>query len=373
MYNIIKNVCKILFKRKSFVFTTFILPLILIFGFAALYSSNSTLNIAVENNDTGAFGKALENRLKDMKATNIVDVQSGKDDISDLIFHKYEMKITIDKDFTKDILAHNKPKVNNKALMYGENQEIVNAVINNQINDLVNLTENIDIEEQGIDKVIDNYIQSKPSYSLINDENRKTSINSSLGIIFYIIFVSAGIIAGYILEDEREGTKDRVLMSRVSEKAYYAGLSLIFFVLSSIPAIEYYVICKLCNYEFGFENTYILLIMLLISVLLAVVFNILVASIVKNKTVFTTVVSTVTVPLFMLSGAFWPFDMMSESLQNFGSALPPRWFFSAIEKLQSGQDVASILPMISGLVLVVIFLFLLTVFFTRNKIVLVKR
>ena len=372
MFNIIKNVCKILFKRKSFIFATFILPIILIFGFSALYSSNTTMHVAIVNNDNGAFGKVLEDRLLDVQGVKIFEIDDNKDSISDLIFHKYEMVITIDENFTKDIINGDKPLVKNKALMQGENQEIVNSVINSQVNDFVNLSNNIDIEDEGINNAIDKYIESKPTYDIIGQDEEKSSIDSSLGIIFYMIFISAGISCGFLLEDEREGTKDRVLMSKVSEKTYYGALCIIFFVLSSIPAIEYFIVCKLLNYEFGFEKTYLLLVLLLITVLLAIVFNILISSIVKSKTLFMMFSSTLTVPLFMLSGAFWPYDMMSETLQRIGSALPPRWFFLAIEKLQQGEPITSILPMAGGLLIVSIFLFLLSIFFTRNNIVLVK-
>ena len=60
MIRIMKNAAKILLKRKSFLITTFLLPIILIFAFTALNSSNSTLKIAVINKDNGEFGKEIE-------------------------------------------------------------------------------------------------------------------------------------------------------------------------------------------------------------------------------------------------------------------------------------------------------------------------
>ena len=372
MYNIIKNICKILFKRKSFVFATFFLPIILIFGFSVLNSSNSTFSVAIDNKDNGAFGEVLKDRLIEIKGVKVIEIDADKDTVSDLIFHKYEMVVTVDKNFTEDIINGDNPSVKIKSLSEGETLTIISTVINSQVNDFVNLSNNINVEEEGIDKVIAKYNETKPEYSIVEQEEKKTSIDSSLGIIFYLIFVSASISCGFLLEDEREGTKDRVLMSKISEKSYYGGVCAIFFALSSIPAIEYYIICKLLNFEFGFKNSYLLLVLLLITVLLAVVFNILLSSIIKNKAVFSTIGSTITIPLFMLSGAFWPYDMMSETLQNVGSALPPRWFFAAVEKLQQGEGAISILPMISGLIIVTVFLFLLSIFFTRNKMVLVK-
>lgn len=372
MLNIIKNTCKILFKRKGFIFITFILPVILIFAFASLYSSTATMNVAIINNDKGALGKALEERLVDVKGVKILEVDEDESLISDLIFYKYEMVITINEDFTKDIINEKKPQLKNKALMQGENQQIINSVINSQVNDFVNLSKNIDIKDEEIDDVLEKYMDSKPNYKIVGQEEEKGNINYSVGIIFYLIFMSAGLSCKFLLEDEREGTKDRVLMSKVSEKTYYGGLSIILFILSSIPAIEYFIVCKALNYEFGFEKTYLLLVLLLITVLLAILFNILISTIVKSNTAFTMISTTLTVPIFMLSGAFWPYDMMGESLKRIGSVLPPRWFFLAIEKLQEGETIIQILPEMGKLLTLSLALFLLSVFFTRKKIVLIK-
>ncbi|MDD6794461.1 MAG: ABC transporter permease, partial [Clostridiaceae bacterium] len=66
------------------------------------------------------------------------------------------------------------------------------------------------------------------------------------------------------------------------------------------------------------------------------------------------------------------FDMMGETLQKIGNMLPPRWIFIAVENLQKGQEISSVAPMIIGMVAISVVTFLLSIFFTRNKIVLVK-
>ena len=74
----------------------------------------------------------------------------------------------------------------------------------------------------------------------------------------------------------------------------------------------------------------------------------------------------------MLSGSFWPYDYMSNTLQKIGSFLPPRWILGSVEKLQDGGGIINIVPEIIGLILVSVVLFLATIIFTKNKIVLIK-
>ena len=111
---------------------------------------------------------------------------------------------------------------------------------------------------------------------------------------------------------------------------------------------------------------------MLLVTLLAVVFNIMLTSIIKNKSTLTLISTSISVPIFMLSGAFWDFEFMGEGLQKVGNALPIRWFLLAIEKLQMGENINSIVPIILALILFIIFLFLLSIFFTKNKIILIK-
>ena len=82
--------------------------------------------------------------------------------------------------------------------------------------------------------------------------------------------------------------------------------------------------------------------------------------------------SAFTVPVFMISGAYWPFEMMNSTLQKIGNALPIRWIYRVIEKLQGGATLLSVAPLIGSLVMLIIVFILLSVFFARNKIVLVN-
>ena len=371
MISVMKNTLKILLKRKSFIISTFLLPIALIFLFSMMYMGASDSKIAVVNNDQGELGQVLTDKLSNLDGIQVVKPDKNAD-TEGLIFHKYEVLVTIDENYTQDILNGNDAQIKVKSISENETKAVVTGMINSESQSLALLANNIDLKNEGIDKVIETYKNSKPDYTLSKNEEKRTSVTSSVGIIIYLIFISAGFSTVFLLEDESNGTKERTLMSKVSEKEYYGGLSIIFFLSASIPAIEYYAISKIFNYEFGFNNTYLLLVLMLIFVLLAVVFNVFLTTVFKNKAIFGTIGSTLTIPIFMLSGAFWPYEFMSSTLQKIGNALPPRWFFVSIERLQNGGTIIDILPYIFGLLLVILVLFLLSVFATRNKIVFVK-
>ncbi|MBS6600948.1 MAG: ABC transporter permease [Clostridium sp.] len=372
MINIMKNICKILFKRKSFIITTIILPIVLIFVFALLYGGNSSFKVGIINNDEGFLGKDLKSKIEKIDAVEVIDINKDENYLTNLVFHKYEIILTIDKNFTKDIINGKGSNVKVKAISMGEMESIMELIINSQIKSYDELYKNILSKDIEPEEILRTFNEGKPNYEIINNKKIKTSINTSLGVIIYLIFVSAGMSCGFLLEDEKQGTKARIFMANIHEKTYFGAVITIFFLLSSITSVEYYIVCNILGYNFGFENKWILLLLMLLVTLLAVVFNIMLTSIIKNKSTLTLISTSILVPVFMLSGAFWSFDFMGKTLQKVGNALPIRWFLLAVEKLQMGQNIESIFPIILALVLLTIFLFFLSIFFTRNKIVLIK-
>jgi len=372
MINIMKTVAKILLKRKSFLITTFILPIILIFVFAGLNSGHSTINVAVINKDSGELGEELEEKISNLQGVAKVEI-NNENYMQDLIYHQFEMVITIDKNFTDSLIKGDKAQVTYETISQNDSEAFIKSVLNSEVSAMAELCNNIDVKSEGIDNVIKTFRASEPKYEELNKKNIKPSITSSLGMIFYLLFITAAGSCSFLLEDEKEGTKDRILMGNISERQYYVAECAIFFIFTAVPSIEYYAICKMYDYEFGFDNTVLLLMIVLLMSLLAVTFSIMIASIIKSKSVFNLISSALTVPVFMLSGAFWDFEMMNSGLQRIGNTLPPRWIFMAVRSLQAGNGIEAILPMVIGIVTLSIFFLLLGVFFTRNKIVMIKQ
>ena len=371
MLSIMKVIVKILFKRKSFLFTTFILPLLLIVGISALEGGASSYNIGIINKDEGQFGTVIENRLKDSDFINLTELQD-KDYTEELIYHKYEMIITIDEDFTQKIVNGDLSKLKYKTLTEAEDTAVVKNIIEGEVSSLAKLCNNIDIKKEGIDEVIKTFDDSKPELDEISSVERKSNVVNSIGLIFYVIFTSASFSCAFLLEDERLGTKSRTIMGKISEKEYYGAHLLVYLLLGAIPAVEYYALCNAWDMEFGFDNKILLLVITLAVSCLAVTFNVFVSSIIKNKSVFTLVSTCFTLPMFMLSGCFWPYDMMGETLRKIGDVFPTRWLILAFEDLQKGSSFVDIIPNILGIIALSLLLFALAVYFTKNKRVLIK-
>ncbi|NLK24273.1 MAG: ABC transporter permease [Clostridiales bacterium] len=371
MFSIIKNICKVLFKRKSFIITTFILPIGIILLFSSMNSSTSYFPIAIINNDKGKLGDVLQDKLQDMDGIEIDNIDENENYKQKLAFHNYEMVLKIDEDFSDKILNGDECPIDFYSISESDYKSILENTIENEIKSLSTIASNVKVNNDNLENIVNEFENNKPELET-TDKNKRTNIKDAFGVILYLMVVSAGVICEYTLEDEKLGTKERILMSKVSEKTYFGGQCIIYFLLTCVPAIEYYIICIVNDFDFGFDNSWYLLIILLSSVLLSVVFSMFVGSLIKDKTVYNLSLTAAIVPIFMLSGAFWPFEFMGSALQAIGNFLPIRWIMVAIERLQNNNDILSVMPIVGAVILISLLLFLLSIFFTRNKIVLVK-
>lgn len=373
MLNIMKNVWKILLKRKGYILVAIIFPIAVTLLFTSIYTNNANYTVGIVNEDEGILGKQIEKSLEGLDVIEVKELEPNDDNINKLIFNEAYMIINIDKDFSKDLLKGEKGKIKFNAINKDEMTEIVKGMINTEVKSLATLCNNISLEKENLNEVLEKYNSSVPKYKIINKEEEKgVNILATVGIMLYLIVLSAGMTSSILIEDEKNGTKNRVLMGNVSEKAYYGAMGFVFFIMAGIPAVEYYAMCKIFKYNIGFANDIILLILLLLMVLLAVVFTIMLSTLIKNRSVYGIISGTLTIPIFMLSGAYWEFSMMSEGLQKIGSIFPIRWFMLAIEKLQQGETLIQIIPLIIALMAIIILFFFLSVFFTKNKILLIK-
>ncbi|WP_294359269.1 ABC transporter permease [uncultured Clostridium sp.] len=372
MTRIIKNTLKILLKRKSFIFVTFILPAILIFFFSSAAEVMTSINIGIYNKDKGEFGKFIEKRLENINGTKITTLDSEDEYVSNLIFEECSVVVVIEENFTEDIINGKENVIEVKSINDGEAAPIVNSYLESEVSSLATICNNVDVKKEGIDSVLNTFSSCKPKYNNINKVKTTKDPYIVIGMVLYTIFITAAMSCGFILEDERQNTKERILLSKISERQYYGAQLLVYFLACCIPAIEYYSICKFGKFDFGFKYDFIVLLLLFVLVLMAISLGLFLSSIIKNKTVFTLVMTTFTIPIFMLSGTYWPFEMMSKGMQRVGNLLPIRWFYIILEDLKGNEGIISIVPLLCCIILVNLLLFLLSIFCTKNKIVLVK-
>lgn len=267
-------------------------------------------------------------------------------------------------DFTQNILSGKTDAINVKSVSEVDIKYVLVGILNSETSNLQTLSKIANGDEEKLKELQKEYNSNIPDYKLSENKDKVISVMSSIGIIMMMILTAGQVMARFIIDDEKNGTKARTLLSGVSQRSYYGGVLTVFYICSALTSVIYYGICKILGFNFGLDNSiYFLLILLLVN-MLAVTFNLCIVSCVKNPSLAANISVLFITPTSMLSGSFWDFSMMPDYMQKIGNICPQRWAIGAIEKLQSGKSLVDVAPMLLSLVILSLALFLLSIFFS---------
>lgn len=366
MFNIIKNTFKILLRRKSLLITLIIIPTALTLIFSAILGGEASYSIGVVNNDNGIVSDELIKTLNGVGSLKLVNLNEDNID-SALVGKEVEVSIEFPKDFSKNILASKNETVTLRSIGESQIKYTVSSLINDKTNNLLRLSELSKNDETQFKKLLDEYTNSNVKYSLNNVKTNKIHVINSIGIIIMMIFTSSFFITRFVIDDEKDGTKDRVLLSKVSKTKYYAGILIVFYLCSCITSILYYIICNLLKFDFGPSNSLNFLYVLFAVNFLAIAFNLAIVTVSKTPVVASNISNIVVTASCMLGGLFWPFRFMPKTLQTIGNMLPIRWPMIAFEKLDNGATFTNIMPYILYVILAGFIFLFITIIFNKKK------
>lgn len=365
MLKVMLNTFKILMKKKVFLFLAIVLPAILTIFFSFVLGQEMEYRVGIINKDKGIISQHILEKVENIEGIIIEEIEEESYENS-LASKELELAIIVDENFTDNILNDVTDTIDVKSISESDIKPVIIGILDSEANNLRALGKLANGDETKFNELHSKYESNMPEYNLSADKEKEVSVMSSIGIIIMMILVTGQVISRFIIDDEVNGTKARTLLSGVSEKSYYAGVFIVFYICSSLTSLVYYGICSALGFNFGLDNSIYFLIIILLVNLFAVTFNLFIVSWVKSPDLAANISVLIITPTSMLSGSFWDFKMMPDYMQKLGSLCPQRWAVGAIETLQSGGTFIDALPMILALVMLSLGLFLLSIFFSKR-------
>ena len=343
----IANTIKLLMKKKDYIIIGIILPIFLIIFFSFEFSTEYNFKVGVIDRDKTYVSKEIIQTIDEIEGIDTLNIEE-KDYETFLITNQIQMVIVIDDKFQEKLLNLEDEEIHIKS--------ITESDMKLKVEDMITLSKlsNKDINKF---KILNQDYKDQYTVLSLNDIKEKgPAVEKSLGIMMLMIFIIGGIISRFFI-DEENNTKIKTLSNRMSILKYYLSMIIIFYIMSSITSIIYYCTCKLFGIDLGISNTINFLVVLLLLNLLSTAFNLCINSFITSR--YTLIVNAlIVIPCIMLSGAFWDFYIMPQSLQNIGELLPTRWIYLSIEKLQESNSLIYIVDYIYMIIGVSIALFM---------------
>ena len=346
-------------KKKSYILKGVILPAFVIIFFTFEFGSEYKFKVGIIDKDNSYVSEEVIKVIDELEDVETVNIKE-KDYKMLLVSQQIQMAIIINDGFQEKLLNNE----DNNIIIKSINESDVNAVVRTMIElkceDLSMISNISDKDINNFKRINENYKDEGTKLSLNDIDESRPQIEKSLGLIIFIVFIICGNISNFLIEDEENKTKIRILSSGISKWKYYFSLVFVFYIMSFSTIFFYYLLCKIFSINFGMENSLYFLIVMMFLNLLALSFNLCIVAFTRSRYTSTIVNILIIVPCCMLSGVFWEFNIMTENLQKIGQFMPTRWVILCVEKLQRTNNLQSINTYLYSLTIISIIFFIIT-------------
>ncbi|SDO64256.1 ABC transporter permease [Clostridium gasigenes] len=361
--NITKNVLKLIFRKKSSILVFMLLPIMSIF--ISKYFNTTTqqdIKIGIYDEDKSTVSKDLAEYLINKENFKVFYIE--KDYIDSKILNKaVDSVIVLDKGFEESIINGSLSKIDMVSIKGQEVTVWQENYINYYISDLLDISKSCSGNSEQFFKVYNDFKEQKLSI-----KNEKVSdITQSLGvskqsIAFLLVFMLTGatISAGTIARDKSNRVFKRLMASPLKMYKYILGNFIANFIMNILQIVVILIAAKILKLDFHMSMAMIFITLGVFS-LVSVALGMFIASISSSSAQVGQISNAIIVPTCMLSGCFWPIELMPSIMQKVALILPQTWVIKTVDSLQSGKVFTDVVPYILIILAFAVGLFLLSV------------
>ncbi|MBU3076139.1 ABC transporter permease [Clostridium estertheticum] len=365
------NTLKITFRKKSSIIVYLILPVIIVMFVMAAYSSmDSKIKVGISNKaQNGVISKDFVAALNSQDKFKIQEVNES--DINNLVTEgKVDCVITMPSNFDKDISNGTMEKIQITSIKGEEATAWVQNYVNYYVKSILMLGKASGKDKATFNKLYEGFkVQTLTVHkNIVKDESRdKLKTVQSIGLLIMLMLQGATATSGLILKEKKEKTYFRIFTTPVSSRIYIGAnilANMCIIVAQSILVI--FVSKYILKLTTGIPDLQLLCILVLFGFVCVTLGILLVAfsTTTKQAGAMATLIIT---PTCMLSGCFWPIDMMPKYMQQIANFLPQTWALEAIRQLQNGKTFGAITPLLGILVAFALAFFLIGMYKMKNN------
>ncbi|MBU3218232.1 ABC transporter permease [Clostridium estertheticum] len=364
------NTLKITFRKKSSIIVYLILPVIIVIFVMSAYSSmDPKIKVGINNKaQNGVISKDFIAALNMQDKFKIQEINES--DINNFVAEgKVDCVITIPSNFDEDVSNGTMGKIQITSIKGEDATAWVQNYVNYYVKSIIMIGKASGKDKSTFNKLYEGFkVQTLAVHkNIVKDESRdKLKTVQSIGFLIMLMLQGATTTSGLILKDKKEKTYFRIFTTPVSSRIYIGAnilANMCIMVAQSVLVIfasKY--ILKLTT---GVPDLQLLIILVLFG-LVCVTLGILVVAFSTTTKQAGTMATLIIIPTCMLSGCFWPIDLMP-NMQQIANFLPQTWALEAIRQLQNGKKFVAITPLLGILVAFALAFFLIGMYKMKNN------
>ncbi|MCK9862295.1 ABC transporter permease [Paenibacillus sp. ATY16] len=335
------------FRKKSSWIVHFGLPIAAILFSMLIYGSSSDGNLHVgvlnQDGDNTLTQDAIHfvEGLNNVKITMTDQVSMNKDIASG----KLDSGLIFEEGFADSVRDGQPAHLRLVSAKGAEVTSYVKALLDSYLGNVAAIGQATKNDADAFDAIYADYKKSSfkfDSESLKDTAKFKDMTYQSIGFLLMFLLLSAVNMSALILKEREDRTFLRLLSSPLSARGFVLANVLVAFIIQLLQII---VTLLLMTYAFGINSGVPfgdLLGTLLLFSLVAIGLALLLTAFSKNSRSAGALVTLIITPTCLLSGCFFPSEIMPDTVQKISSFLPQHWLLDTITKLQDGRSLGSL-------------------------------
>ncbi|MGG3803323.1 ABC transporter permease [Metabacillus fastidiosus] len=341
LFWLIANILKITFKDKKNYIVYIVLPLVGIIIALVAYGGEKEekIRIGIIDEERTEITEDTISFLGRLETTHIISIK--KSEMEDTIVSgSVDAVLLFEKGFSSSMKEGNPNHIQISSIRGTEITGFIKIYLYNYLDNIAAIAKAAKNEAE-YKAIYDNY--KKPSFKLVTNGLQDTSKNKkmtyqSIGFLIMIMLFGACNLSEIILKEKERRTYFRLLASPLSSKQYVsANIIVNFIILAAQIILTLLVMTKIFGIDLNIPFIEMLVIMLLFA-LVAVGLSILIVAFSKSSAAASALQKLVILPTCLLSGCFWPMELMPEAIQKVSDFLPQKWVLATIMEHQRGEQ-----------------------------------
>ncbi|MBT2699101.1 ABC transporter permease [Bacillus sp. ISL-40] len=339
---LIQNTLRVTFRKKKNIIMYLCMPLIGIFISLLVYGGDqkTILHVGIVNQDTSKITTDTIQFLKRLENVEISKITTA--DVQDQISSgDLDSVITFEKGYSDSVLAGEPDHIQLTSIKGAAITAYVKSYLHQYIDNIATISYVAGGNQQTFEQMYQDYQQTdyKLTTNALEDSSKnKFMTNQTIGFLIMIMLMSACNMSEIILLEKENRTYFRLLSTPINARKYIFSNVMVNMIVMTIQVLITLTIMK-SIFDIGINMSFwsAAFVMLLFS-LISVGISLVIVSFSNSRSAAGALQNLIITPTVMLSGCFWPVEVMPKSLQKIANFLPQRWTLDTLTKLQEGNE-----------------------------------
>jgi ABC-2 type transport system permease protein len=369
---LIQNTLRVTFRKKKNIIMYLCMPLIGIVIALLVYGGDQKmiLHVGIVNQDKNEITSDTIEFLQGLENVEISKIDAAKVQAK-ISSGDLDSVITFEKGYSASVLTGQPDHIQITSIKGAAITSYVKSYLHQYIDNIATISFVADGNQQTFAQMYKDYKQTQyklNTHSLEDSSKNKNMTNQTIGFLIMIMLMSAGNMSEIILLEKENRTYFRLLSTPINARKYILSNVIVNMIVMTIQVLITLTIMK-GVFHIGINMSFwsAAFVMLLFS-LIAVGISLVIVSFSTNRSAAGALQNLIITPTVMLSGCFWPVEVMPKSLQKIADFLPQRWTLDTLTALQEGNSFSGLYLNFMILLAFAAAFFLIAVYrFSRNN------